>query len=109
MAESDKTGIGQMLNDAMAYHFNKQAEKLQEWERELIQKDLHGDPKLFDGFHSLIEKDMEQDKVKLTREEERELNKLSTEALRQSNEDGLARMVVMNPDRSFSVLTETKN
>ena len=52
---------------------------------------------------------MEQDKVRLTREEERELNKLSTEALRQSNEDGLARMVVMNPDRSFSVLTETKN
>lgn len=52
---------------------------------------------------------MEQDKVKLTREEERELNKLSTETLRQSNEDGLARMVVMNPDRSFSVLTETKN
>ena len=61
MAESDKTGIGQMLNDAMAYHFNKQAEKLQEWERELIEKDLHGDPKLFDGFHSLIEKDMEQE------------------------------------------------
>ena len=25
------------------------------------------------------------------------------------NDDGLARMVVMNSDRSFSVLTETKN
>jgi hypothetical protein len=47
---------------------------------------------------------MEKDKIKLTREEERELNKHATEALRQTNEDGLERLVIMTPNRKFSVL-----
>ena len=50
MAEKDKTGIGQMLNNALGFFFRKQAEKLQEFERECIEKDLRGDKDRFDGF-----------------------------------------------------------
>lgn len=39
---------------------------------------------------------------------ERELNKHATEALRQTNEDGLERLVIMTPNRKFSVLTFNK-
>ena len=38
MAESDKTGIGQLINEALGFFFRKQAGKLQEWERRLASK-----------------------------------------------------------------------
>ena len=67
MAEKDKTGIGQMVNNALGFFFKKQAEKLQEFERECIEKDLRGDKERFDGFHSLLEKDEEARMTYLTR------------------------------------------
>lgn len=57
MAEKDKTGNGQMVSNALGFFFKKQAEKLEEFERECIEKDLRGDKDRFDGFYSLLEKD----------------------------------------------------
>lgn len=57
MAESDKTGIGQMVSNALGFFFKKQAEKLQEFERECIERGEKTDKERFDGFHSLLEKD----------------------------------------------------
>ena len=57
MAEKDKTGIGQMVSNALGFFFKKQAEKLQEFERECIERGEKTDMERFDGFHSLLEKD----------------------------------------------------
>jgi hypothetical protein len=67
MAESDKTGIGQMVNDMLGFFFGKQAEKLQEFERECIERDKKADKERFDGFHSLMEKDEAARMTYLTR------------------------------------------
>jgi len=57
MAEKDKNGIGQLINEALGFFFRKQAEKLQEFEREAIERGEKTDKEVFDGFGSLLEKD----------------------------------------------------
>lgn len=67
MAEKDKTGIGQMVSNALGFFFKKQAEKLQEFERECIERGEKTDKERFDGFHSLLEKDEAAQMTYLTR------------------------------------------
>ena len=57
MAEKDKTGIGQMVGNALGYFFRKRAGRLQESGRECIGRGGKADRERFDGFHSLPEKD----------------------------------------------------
>ena len=67
MTEKDKTGIGQMVSNALGFFFKKQAEKLQEFERKCIERGEKTDKERFDGFYSLLEKDEEARMTYLTR------------------------------------------
>ena len=65
MAEMDITGVGKTLNEAIGDLFKRSSEKFAALQRELIEKDLRGDPNRFDGFHSLIEKDINVDDINI--------------------------------------------
>ncbi len=58
MAEKDKNGIGQLLNDAMADSFERLSEKAVVFQNDIIEKAMSGDPGVFDGFGSLIDADI---------------------------------------------------
>lgn len=49
--------IGDM-NKQLAEYFKREAEKIAARQEELYKKYFRGDPDCFDGFHSLIEKDI---------------------------------------------------
>ena len=46
------------MNKQLAEYFKREAEKLAARQEELYKKYFRGDPDCFDGFHSLIEKDI---------------------------------------------------
>ncbi len=58
MAKKDKNGIGQPLNDAMADSFERLSKDAVMFQKDVIDKALNGDPKIFDGFGSLIDADI---------------------------------------------------
>lgn len=58
MAMKDKTGIGQLLNDAMADSFERLSKEAVAFQNDIIEKALSGDPGVFDGYGSLIDADI---------------------------------------------------
>ena len=49
---------------ALEAQARRDVERYEQFEQECIEADLRGDPHRFDGFHSLIEKDIESGAVK---------------------------------------------